>query len=95
MRLGEGGGGGGNDSCVCISMHVPGGGVWGYAPPGKFCKLDALRLLLIMRPLLAQSSTKLSLLSVCLHMYDSNLYRRPHAMRVAVDEGSKLLSFQC
>ena len=29
--------------------------VWGYAPSGKFCKFDALRVLL--RPILAQSGT--------------------------------------
>ena len=32
-----------------------GGSGGSYAPPGKFCKLDALRVLL--RPLFAQSST--------------------------------------
>ena len=51
-------------------------------------KLDALRLLL--RPLLAQSSTTVvSYLYVFACMTD--LYRRPHA----VAEESKLLNFQC
>ena len=75
---------------MCVSKHAHDRGLWVYAPPGKFCKLDALRLL--MRPLLAQSGT----MSVRLGMYDSNLYRHPHAMQLmAVAEESKLLSFQC
>ena len=40
---------------VCVRKHAHAWGVWGYAPTGKFCKLDALRLLL--RPLLAQTGT--------------------------------------
>ena len=61
---------------MCVLMHAHATGVWGYAPPGKFCRLDALRLLL--RPLLAQSGTTVS---VRFRMYDSNLYRCPHAMQ--------------
>ena len=29
--------------CECVCMHTR--GVWGHGPPGKFLKLDALRLL--------------------------------------------------
>ena len=46
---------GGGERFVCMHKHAHARGVWGYAPPGKFSKLDALRLLL--RPLLAQSGT--------------------------------------
>ena len=45
------GGGGANDSCACVRKK----NMLGYASPGKFCKLDALRLFL--RPLSAQSGT--------------------------------------
>ena len=40
-------------------------GVWGYALPGKFCKLDALRVLL--RPRLAQSGT--TVIVICASSY--------------------------
>ena len=75
---------------MCVRKHVHGRGVWGYVPPGKFCKLDALRLLL--RPLLAQTGTTV-IIVICIRirMYDSNSYC--HA--VAVAEESKPLSFQC
>ena len=49
-----------------MRKHAHARGVWGYASSRK---LDALRLLL--RPFLAQR----------LRMYDSNLYRRPHALQ--------------
>ena len=68
--------GGANNLCVCLRTHM-----LGYTPPGKFCKLDALRLLL--RPLLAQAALQLSLLSVRLRIYDFNLYRRPHGVAIA------------
>ena len=44
-----------DEQFVCVLTHAHARGVWGYLPLGKFCKLDALRLLL--RPLLAQSGT--------------------------------------
>ena len=47
-------------SCVgtqarCVRKDTHARVVWGYAPSGKFCKFDALRVLL--RPILAQSGT--------------------------------------
>ena len=45
----------GAEHFVCVHKHAHARVVWGYTPPGKFCKLNALRLLL--RPLLAQSGT--------------------------------------
>ena len=59
--------GGANDLCACVSMH------WGYVFQGKFCKLNTLRLLL--SPLWHKAALQLSLLSVCLRMYHSNLYK--------------------
>ena len=47
--------GGGNCMLVCVCKHTNAMGVWGYVPPQKVCKLDALRVLL--RPLLAESGT--------------------------------------
>ena len=64
---------------MCVHKHTHARGDLGVSPQEKFCKLDALRLLL--RPLLAQAALQLLLLSVRLHMYDSNSYRHPHAMQ--------------
>ena len=50
---GGGGGGGEGERFVCVRKHAH---ARGYAPPGTFCKLDALRLLL--RPLLAQTGVR-------------------------------------
>ena len=63
LRLG---GGGGGRSVVCVRKHAHARGVWGYAPPGKFCKLDALRVLL--RPLLAQRGTTV-IVVICTSSY--------------------------
>ena len=45
--------------------------------------MHMLGLRLFLRPLLAQSGTTVIIVIYyhCLHMYDSNLYRRPHAMQ--------------
>ena len=77
-QLKVGGGGGGVANCVsaCISMHQLGGSR-GYAPPGKFSKVDALRYLL--RPCWTKKST--SLLVVHGHM------------QLSSDKGFKMQSY--
>ena len=58
---------------MCISTLV-----WGYTPPEKFCKLNALRLLL--RPLLAQSGTTDTIVYLyVIACYDFNVYRHPYS----------------
>jgi hypothetical protein len=37
--------GGGGHLSACVSTQSL--GVWGHVPPGKFCILDSLRLLLV------------------------------------------------
>ena len=49
-----------------VRKHTHATGVWGYAPSGKFCKLDAMKLLL--RPLLAQSGTTV-IIVVCMSLH--------------------------
>ena len=39
--------GGGGGETRLFSMHTIARGVWGHAPPGNFCILDSLRLLLV------------------------------------------------
>ena len=48
-----------------VYKHTHVRGIWGYVPLGKFCKLDALRVLL--RPLLAQSGT--TVIVICVSSY--------------------------
>ena len=51
---------------MCVLTHAHARGVWGYAPLGKFCKLDAASEATFW----PKPALQLSLLSVRLRMYD-------------------------
>ena len=80
LRLGEGGG----KQFVCVRKHIhAGGGGLGVCFPRKILQIRCSEI-----ALLAQSGTTV-IIVICirLHMYDSNLYRHPHAMQWPLPKG--------
>ena len=100
--VGNGGGrdlrleGGVNDSWwderfMCVLTHTHARGVWGYLPPGKFGKLDALRLLLAeatFGPKWHYSYHCYLYIFACMTLICIDVH-------MAVAEEPKLQSFQC
>ena len=52
---------------MCVHKHANGRGVWGYARPGKFGKLDALRV--VLRPLWPMQSGTTVIVVICASSY--------------------------